>query len=235
MLAERDGVQFYSMAAKQAEDPGAITLFEKLAGEEKRHFGALQTQYQSVLNTGTWDSNTAWETPWSPDKAGRIFSDDFQQRIQGRHLEMAALSIGILLEKQSFEFYSQQAKITPDAGVKEFFRELALWEDGHYQMLFERTKHSKRTTGVRIDLLRCIESVSQPLSNVRLQSQVPISSILPQRALRALRSHTEISMVSSAFFASSAVIVVALPVEASVLWEEKRFLQYPVLSDRSAL
>ena len=63
MLAERDGVQFYSMVAKQAEDPGAITLFEKLAGEEKRHFGALQTQYQSVLNTGTWDSNTAWETP----------------------------------------------------------------------------------------------------------------------------------------------------------------------------
>ena len=45
MLAERDGVQFYSMVAKQAEDPGAITLFEKLAGEEKRHFGVLQTHY----------------------------------------------------------------------------------------------------------------------------------------------------------------------------------------------
>lgn len=143
MLAERDGVQFYLMAAKQAEDRGASDLFERLASEEKHHFNALQTAYQSVLNTGTWDPNMAWGAPWTPDNAEHIFSNDFQRRIQGRHLEMAALSIGILLEKQSFEFYSQQADLATDADVKAFFRELAHWEDGHYQMLLKQDEALK--------------------------------------------------------------------------------------------
>ena len=143
MLAERDGVQFYSMAAKQAEDRGAVTLFEQLANEEMSHFNALQKAYQSILDTGTWDPNMAWDTPWDPGKAGHIFSDDFARRIQGRHLEMAALSIGILLEKQSFEFYTQQAEIAEDATVKAFFRELALWEEGHYKMLLKEDEAFK--------------------------------------------------------------------------------------------
>jgi rubrerythrin len=131
------------MAAKQAEDSGAANFFEKLADEEKKHFSALQAEYQSVLNTGTWDSNTAWDTPWTPDHAGSIFSADFERRIQGRHLEMAALSIGILLEKQSFEFYTQQGNLASDADVKAFFRELAHWEEGHYQMLLREDEGLK--------------------------------------------------------------------------------------------
>lgn len=143
MLAERDGVQFYSMAAKQSEDSAAADFFERLAGEEKRHFSALQTEYQSVLTTGSWDSSTAWDASEMPDHAGTIFSADFERRIQGQHLEMAALSIGILLEKQSFEFYTQQADLASDANVKAFFRELAHWEDGHYQMLLKEDEALK--------------------------------------------------------------------------------------------
>lgn len=33
--------------------------------------------------------------------------------------------MGILLEKQAFEFYARQAEIAEDEGVGEFFRELA--------------------------------------------------------------------------------------------------------------
>lgn len=137
MLSERDGVQFYSMAAKQAEDSGAVILFEQLATEEMRHFSALQKEYQSILETGAWDPNTAWDVPWTPNEPGHVFSDDFMRRVQGRHLEMAALSIGILLEKQSFEFYSKQAEIAEDPIVRGFFCELAQWEEGHYKMLLK--------------------------------------------------------------------------------------------------
>ncbi|MBU1050095.1 ferritin family protein [Candidatus Bipolaricaulota bacterium] len=143
MLSERDGVSFYSMAAGQAEDRGAIDLFERLADEERRHFSALQKEYQSILDTGSWDPNTAWGSPWSPQDAGALFSADFARRIQGRHMEMAALSIGLLLEKQSFEFYTQQAKAADDANVKAFFQELASWEDGHYQMLLKQDEALK--------------------------------------------------------------------------------------------
>ena len=135
MLSERAGYQFYAMAAEQAKDRDAAAMFEHLANEEMAHFKALQNQYQGLLDTGVWDADTAWDEPWVSTNVGRIFSDDFVRRIRGKHLEMAALSIGILLEKQAFEFYTQQAKVTEDAHAREFFRVLADWEDGHYQML----------------------------------------------------------------------------------------------------
>jgi len=143
MLSERDGFQFYSMAAKQAEDRGAADLFEQLANDERHHFDALQREYRSVLDTGAWNPNIAWDAPGDPDNAGPIFSDDFARRIQGRHLEMAALSIGILLEKQSFEFYTRQAETAEDENVRAFFNELALWEQGHYQILLREDEALK--------------------------------------------------------------------------------------------
>jgi rubrerythrin len=56
---------------------------------------------------------------------------------------MAALSIGILLEKQSFEFYSKQSAASDDASVREFFAKLAAWENGHYQMLLREDEALK--------------------------------------------------------------------------------------------
>ncbi len=143
MMSERDGATFYSMAAQNAEDPGAAALFSRLADEERGHFLALQREYRSILDTGHWDPNTAWAAPWKPDYAGKLFSDDFRRRIQGRHVEMAALSIGMLLEMQSLEFYVEQAQQAQDESVKAFFRELAAWENGHYQMLLREDEWLK--------------------------------------------------------------------------------------------
>ena len=56
---------------------------------------------------------------------------------------MAALSIGILLEKQAFEFYTRQAEAAEDESVREFFRELTNWEDGHYRMLLREDEALK--------------------------------------------------------------------------------------------
>ena len=143
MLSERDGYQFYSMAAGQAEDPDAARMFSHLAEEEMRHFSALQQKYQSLLDTDTWDPDKTWDVPGQPEDPGRIFSDDFVRRIRGRHLEMAALSIGILLEKQSFEFYERQAEASEQVSVQDFFRQLANWEDGHYRMLLREDEALK--------------------------------------------------------------------------------------------
>jgi rubrerythrin len=143
MLSERDGFKFYSMAAEQAGDSGAAETFNHLAEEEMAHFNVLQKEYQSLLDTGAWDPDTALDAPLQPEGSGRIFSEDFTRRIRGRHLEMAALSIGILLEKQSFEFYTRQAEASDDATVREFFSKLASWEEGHYQMLLREDEALK--------------------------------------------------------------------------------------------
>jgi rubrerythrin len=143
MLSERDGYKFYSMAAEQSGDSGAAETFSHLAEEEMAHFNVLQKEYQSLLDTGTWNPDTAWGVPWRPEGSGRIFSDEFARRIQGRHLEMAALSIGILLEKQAFEFYARQSETSDDANVRAFFHKLASWEEGHYRMLLQEDEALK--------------------------------------------------------------------------------------------
>ncbi len=135
MEFERDGHQFYRMAARQSNAPNATTMFEHLADEERRHYEALQRKYRALLDTGTWSSEAAWGEVWSPEKADPIFSDDFLARIQGQHLEAAALSIGILLEKQAIAFYTAQAEAADAEPVRAFFQELATWEEGHYRML----------------------------------------------------------------------------------------------------
>ena len=135
MEFERDGYQFYRMAASQSTFPKPTTMFEHLAEEEKNHFDALQEKYRALLDTGTWAPETAWETAWSPEQTGSIFTEDFVTRIQGQHHEAAALSIGILLEKQAIAFYTAQAEASDDEPVRAFFHELARWEEGHYRML----------------------------------------------------------------------------------------------------
>lgn len=75
------------------------------------------------------------ERALSTEGAGSIFTNDFVRCIRRCHLEMAALSIGMLLERQALEFYTRQTETAEDEGAREFFRELANWEDGHCRML----------------------------------------------------------------------------------------------------
>ena len=143
MLAERDGHQFYTMAATKTELPEARELFEHLATEEKKHFDALQDRYRNVLEGAAWEAATAWGNPWKPQDASALFSDQFRVRIQGKHHEMAALSIGILLEKEAFQFYDTQADAADRPEMRAFFAELAEWERGHHAILLKLDEMTK--------------------------------------------------------------------------------------------
>jgi len=137
MEAERDGFTFYSMAADRAEDPGARETFTRLAEVEQAHYEALQTGYRALLAGEAWTPSVESAQGESPHAAG-IFSEDFAGRIAGRHHEMSALSIGILLEKNAYEFYVRQADAAADAAVERFFRELAAWEEAYYRLLLRQ-------------------------------------------------------------------------------------------------
>ena len=135
MEVERDGFQFYSMAADRSEDPGAAEMFVRLAAEEQKHYEALQSQQRALLETGLWDPDVVLDDAHTLEPLPEVFSEGFRKRIKGKHLEMSALSIGILLEKNAIDFYSQSAEQANEADVADFFRSLADWETGHYQML----------------------------------------------------------------------------------------------------
>ncbi|MBU0595231.1 ferritin family protein [Candidatus Bipolaricaulota bacterium] len=143
MEVERDGYQFYALAAERSADAGAKDTFARLAAEEKAHYGALQRHQHALMETGAWDVSVLLDDAHTLDPSPEIFSEGFRRRLRGKHLEMSALSIGILLEKNAVEFYLQAAAEATDDAVRSFFRELANWEDGHYQMLLRHDEALK--------------------------------------------------------------------------------------------
>jgi rubrerythrin len=138
MNAERTGYAFYRVAAEQSEDPGAKQAFAVLAEDERDHHRTLQQRYRDLIESG----HTEWPSERHDRAAepveGSIFSPAFRERIRGRHFEMSALAIGVLLEKRSIDFYRRQAEAAPDPRMRAFFDELVTWETEHYERLLRQ-------------------------------------------------------------------------------------------------
>jgi rubrerythrin len=141
--AERDGYSFYMMAASGSSDPKGKEVFESLAHEELEHMSFLKQQHDSILKTGKPDSKIKLGKKLEFNGMSPIFSDSIRKRIEGAHLEMSALSIGIQLELDAVKFYKSQAEVSADPVIKDFFNELAEWETGHYQALLSQQNELK--------------------------------------------------------------------------------------------
>ncbi len=107
--AERDGTQFYMMAARTCEDAKGKEIFELLAAEEVDHQRYLQIQYRSVQKTGKIDGTQKLGRRGVLEGESPIFSPAIKARIGEAHFEMSALSIGIQLEQSAMAYYSQAA------------------------------------------------------------------------------------------------------------------------------
>ncbi len=142
MSIERDGFAFYRLAAEQADDPGARAMFSRLADEERKHYQELQNGCRSLAEGTAWKPSVTRSDRPTP-AAGPIFSPAFVRRIGGKHFEMSALSIGILLEKNAYVFYRQRAEEVEDEALAAFFRELAAWEASHHRLLLREDEAMK--------------------------------------------------------------------------------------------
>ena len=143
IAAERDGYSFYMMAAGSTQDDKARDVFETLAGEELEHMNFLRQQYDSVMKTGRPDSSAMLGTRKHFEGVSPIFSENIKTRIKDAHIEMSALSIGVQLELDAIKFYNDRAEETSYPDVKKFYKELAEWETGHYNLLSEQQKQLK--------------------------------------------------------------------------------------------
>jgi len=54
MELEMNAIQFFQEAAAATEDPKAKKIFREIAEEEKFHYDLLQSQHDSVMNSGYW-------------------------------------------------------------------------------------------------------------------------------------------------------------------------------------
>lgn len=136
--AEGDGHNFYMMAAMNTKDEKGREVFQMLAREELEHVKFLRSQYHSMLKTGTPDTSIKLPRRTELSGSSPIFSDGFKNRLKESHMEMSALSIGAQLELSAMNFYRSEAEAAEDPTVKAFYNELAEWEKGHYQALFDQ-------------------------------------------------------------------------------------------------
>ena len=120
---ENDGYQFYRVAEEKTKDPKGKEVFASLAKDETNHMQILKSLYQSIKEKGEYkfDEIKDMKHILETTSESPIFSKEFKQRIEQAGFEMTALSIGILLEKDSIEFYKKSAQGSVDEDVKMLF------------------------------------------------------------------------------------------------------------------
>jgi rubrerythrin len=139
---ENDGYQFYRVAEEQTKDPKGKEVFASLAKDETNHMQILKSMYQSIKEGGEYkfDEIKDMKHILETTSESPIFSKEFKQRVEQAGFEMTALSIGILLEKNSIEFYRKSAQESEDKDVRMLFDYLADWEGEHLRALVQQQK-----------------------------------------------------------------------------------------------
>ena len=132
MEAELTGHAFYKNAASSTADPRGKDTFSLMAEEEMGHFNYLREQYKAVLEKGDYDLSKMGLRKTHKHADNPIFSDEFKKRIKDAHFEVSALTIGMKLELDAMTYYRSCARKADKAGVKQFYEELAAWEEDHY-------------------------------------------------------------------------------------------------------
>jgi rubrerythrin len=139
---ENDGYQFYRVAEEKTKDPKGKEVFASLANDETNHMQILKSLYQSIKEKGEYKFDEVKDMKHILETTSEspIFSKEFKQRIGQAEFEMTALSVGILLEKDSIEFYKKAAQQSEDEEVKMLFSYLANWEGEHLRALVQQQK-----------------------------------------------------------------------------------------------
>jgi rubrerythrin len=140
---ENDGYQFYRLAEEKTKDPKGQEVFASLAKDESNHMQILKSLYESIKGKGEFKFDEVKEMKHILDTTSEspIFSKEFKQRLNQSAFEMTALSIGILLEKNSIDFYKKSAQETEEKDVKMLFNYLADWEGEHLRALVNQQKY----------------------------------------------------------------------------------------------
>jgi rubrerythrin len=145
MSMERDGYNFYTLAAERASGERGRAMFLDLASQEKDHLRLLLAEYWALDEGKGWLSyEEAMQAdfpldPAAPDLPGEeppeplpVFTPDREVSLEG---DIAALEFGLETERISRELYAQAARETGDPRAHEAYQFLTHQEEQHYQLL----------------------------------------------------------------------------------------------------
>lgn len=135
LQTELNGIEFYRIAAEKSEDKKGKEVFQMLASDEEKHYNELKRQYQHLIEDNEWLVSTELSKPPVFADENPIFSNELKNRIQDRHFEMSALSIGALLETNSIDFYRKMKEEADDPVARQLFENLQSWEEKHLEAI----------------------------------------------------------------------------------------------------
>jgi rubrerythrin len=132
---EVDGYTFYSMTADRADKPAVQDLFARLAQDEVQHQLFLRSVLKNYHHKGADAFAVGVVVPDLTAFSDKVFTDRFREQAEGAAFEMAALSVGMTLEKNAVACFSSAAQSASEAEVRQFYRFLAEWEQQHLNAL----------------------------------------------------------------------------------------------------
>jgi rubrerythrin len=145
MSLERDGYDFYTLAAERASDKRGKAMFLDLASQEKDHLHLLLVEYQALEAGKGWlPHEEAMQVeldfdPADPDLPGDeppdpmpIFSPSRETSVES---DIAALEFGLETERISRHLYAQAAAAADDPRAREAYEFLVEQEEIHYELL----------------------------------------------------------------------------------------------------
>ncbi len=132
---EVDGYTFYSMTADRADKPAVQELFGKLAQDEVQHQAFLRSVLKNYHDKGVDAFSMGIVVPDLRAFSDKFFTDRFREQAEGASFEMAALSVGMTLEKNAVAHFSGAARSADEAEIRRFYDFLADWERKHLEAL----------------------------------------------------------------------------------------------------
>lgn len=134
---EIDGAEFYRMAAGSARRDSVRQMFQFLMEEEERHRAAIVNQMQRLSEGKGMKFERSASAKRSLAKfKSPLFTDDLVK--EGRQVEgeVAALSIGMTLEKRAIAQFAALLKtVSGDSRAEKVFSDLVAWEQDHLEVL----------------------------------------------------------------------------------------------------
>src|SRR5512139_126994 len=137
LLNEVDGAEFYRMAANSARRDGVRQMFRFLMEEEERHREAILDQMKRMAEGRPFLLARGAAAKKQLDRyRSPLFTEDLVKVSRQVEGEVAALSIGMTLEKRAIaQFAALRRKVAGDARAEKVLSDLIAWEQDHLEVL----------------------------------------------------------------------------------------------------
>jgi rubrerythrin len=140
MKLEKEGREFYLMAADRTRDRETEKIFTELADDETLHYKYVEGQYLALSEAQGWLEFPELTSVESIDAGAPVFPAGLKEvkDLPAEPSDEEALLFALGAETRSYELYSRGAKATDDPHAKRMFESLAAAERAHFDTLMMR-------------------------------------------------------------------------------------------------